>query len=209
MAKYLKETFHFLTSKHLISLFLQDLVPCYFTELYLGMVIEGFHVFKCSIQVSILFYFIFWLCCSACGILVPLPGIKPASSALEVQSLNHWTTREIPDLHSFLDPLSRTLCRWLFLLLWNTSVAFQDSTMPWIPLFFPGHLLPVCFSECLLVTVFELSPGCLSLTYKHSLKETVIYSQKPKDKYFTGSEIHVPAFPWLWTSIPTLLDVLH
>ena len=30
------------------------------------------------------------------GILVPRPGIKPAPLALEVQSLNHWTAREVP-----------------------------------------------------------------------------------------------------------------
>ena len=59
MAKYLKETFHFLTSKPLISSFLQDLVPCYFTELYLGRVIEDFHVFKWSIQVFILLFSVF------------------------------------------------------------------------------------------------------------------------------------------------------
>ena len=29
----------------------------------------------------------------ACGILVPRPGIEPA---LEIQSLNYWTTREVP-----------------------------------------------------------------------------------------------------------------
>ena len=29
-------------------------------------------------------------------ILVPQPGIKPAFTALEAQSLNHWTTREVP-----------------------------------------------------------------------------------------------------------------
>ena len=33
----------------------------------------------------------------ACGILVPQPGIKPESCpAVEAQSLNRWTTREIP-----------------------------------------------------------------------------------------------------------------
>ena len=31
-----------------------------------------------------------------CGILVPQPGIKPTSPALEAQSLNLWTTREVP-----------------------------------------------------------------------------------------------------------------
>ena len=32
----------------------------------------------------------------ACGILVPRAGIKPMSPALEAQSVNHWTTREVP-----------------------------------------------------------------------------------------------------------------
>ena len=31
-----------------------------------------------------------------CGNLVPQPGIRPAPPTLEVQSLNHWTAREIP-----------------------------------------------------------------------------------------------------------------
>ena len=34
------------------------------------------------------------------GILVPLPRIKPEPPALEVQSLNHWTTREVFIFHS-------------------------------------------------------------------------------------------------------------
>ena len=37
-----------------------------------------------------------WLCCTVCGILVPWPGIKPVSPAMEAQSLNPWTTREVP-----------------------------------------------------------------------------------------------------------------
>ena len=32
----------------------------------------------------------------ACGILALLPGMEPVPLAVEVQSLNHWTTREIP-----------------------------------------------------------------------------------------------------------------
>ena len=43
----------------------------------------------------------FWLHCTACGILVPQPGIEPTPPALEVWSLNHWTAKEV--LHySFL-----------------------------------------------------------------------------------------------------------
>ena len=36
----------------------------------------------------------FWLCHSACGILVPWPGIEPMPPAMEVWSLNHWTARK-------------------------------------------------------------------------------------------------------------------
>ena len=43
------------------------------------------------------FFLFFWLCCLACGILVPGPGIEPAPSAVKAQSPNHWTTREFPE----------------------------------------------------------------------------------------------------------------
>ena len=45
-----------------------------------------------------LFFFslIFWPCCMACGVLVPQLGIEPEPPAVEAQSLNHWTTREVP-----------------------------------------------------------------------------------------------------------------
>ena len=32
----------------------------------------------------------------AFGILVPQPGIEPAPPTMEAWSLNHWTTREVP-----------------------------------------------------------------------------------------------------------------
>ena len=41
-------------------------------------------------------FFIFWPRCAACAVLVPQPGIKPVTPAVETQSINHWTTREIP-----------------------------------------------------------------------------------------------------------------
>lgn len=41
-------------------------------------------------------FFFFWLYSVVCGILVPLPGIKPMPSAVEVWILNHWTSREVP-----------------------------------------------------------------------------------------------------------------
>ena len=42
------------------------------------------------------FMFVFWSCCVACRILVPWPVIEPPPLELEAQSLNHWTTREVP-----------------------------------------------------------------------------------------------------------------
>ena len=45
----------------------------------------------------LLFLFCFVLLhCAVCGILVPRPGIKPMPPAVEAQSLNHWTSREVP-----------------------------------------------------------------------------------------------------------------
>ena len=34
--------------------------------------------------------------CEACEILAPQPGVETALPALEAQSLNHWTVREVP-----------------------------------------------------------------------------------------------------------------
>ena len=44
-----------------------------------------------------LFFVGFWLCCVSWGILVPWPVINSMLSALDVQSVNHWTIREIPE----------------------------------------------------------------------------------------------------------------
>ena len=41
-------------------------------------------------------FFFFLLQCTACGILVPWSGIKRVPPALGAQSLNYWTTREVP-----------------------------------------------------------------------------------------------------------------
>ena len=42
------------------------------------------------------FFLIFWPHQVACGILVPQPGIEPVPPAVEAQSLNHRTAREVP-----------------------------------------------------------------------------------------------------------------
>ena len=40
-------------------------------------------------------FFTSWLCLEACGILVPPPGTEPVPPAVEAQSPNHWTIREV------------------------------------------------------------------------------------------------------------------
>ena len=43
------------------------------------------------------FFFFLLLYHTACGILVPQPGIKPVPRAVEARSLNHWTAGEVPE----------------------------------------------------------------------------------------------------------------
>ena len=48
------------------------------------------------ITTMVLYFFIFWLHCTACRILVPQPGIEPVPLAVEMWTPNHWTTGEFP-----------------------------------------------------------------------------------------------------------------
>ena len=58
----------------------------------------------------------FWPCHMAFGITAPRPGIEPEPPTLEVQSPNHWTTREFPCLRLYChaqrnhyeEPMSRS-----------------------------------------------------------------------------------------------------
>jgi len=52
-------------------------------------------------------FYLFIFCRVACGILDPQPGMKTSPLALEVWSLNHWTTREV------LAPLLLNACTFL------------------------------------------------------------------------------------------------
>ena len=76
---------------------------------YLEMVISSFLIgyFIC------LFFFLRGPNPTACGILVPQPGIRPVPPALEAQSLSHWTARKVP--HSYhLKNMSVKMLTWLF-----------------------------------------------------------------------------------------------
>ena len=58
--------------------------------------------------------FFSWPPLVACGILVPCPGIKAVPPALGVQSLNHWTTREVPCLLLILSLLFTKISKSVF-----------------------------------------------------------------------------------------------
>ena len=98
------------------------------------------------------FYFLlfnFFFCHVACGILVPWPRIEPLPFGVEVQSLNHWTAREVPQIYIFKKLLKRKKLKtsqhsdkkqvWGFVGSVyqvykdsSTSLTFSDSV--------PGHL---------------------------------------------------------------------
>ena len=52
-------------------------------------------VYVYGVQHAFKHFFMFWLCCTACEILVPLPGMD-AAPVLEAWSPNPWTTRDVP-----------------------------------------------------------------------------------------------------------------
>ena len=56
---------------------------------------SDYFIFCCWFFVFV-FLFLFWPHRGACGILVPCPEIEPMPPAVEAQSPNHWTTREVP-----------------------------------------------------------------------------------------------------------------
>ena len=71
---------------------LVDYLSCkYFLTLY------GLSFYPFLYPISPLFLFL--ALPHACRILVPQPGIEPKPPAVEAQSLNHWTSREV--LHFF------------------------------------------------------------------------------------------------------------
>ena len=58
----------------------------------------------------------------ACKILDQQKGIKPARSAMEAWSLNHWTTREVPEMATLI------VCFRLFPLLNVVTTSCQGQT---------------------------------------------------------------------------------
>ena len=92
---FLKHPFHYLSAL-IVSLWLFSLHQ---TE---GLT-PNFPAPQSSLQPK--FLLCFGSCPAACGILVPQPGIKLMSLALGAKSLNHQTTREVPQPTSYQESL--------------------------------------------------------------------------------------------------------
>ena len=60
----------------------------------------------------LLFFKKFWLRCLACRILVSQSGMKRMLFAVEAQSLNHWTAREVPSVTIRLSSLADNMETW-------------------------------------------------------------------------------------------------
>ena len=72
---------------------------------------------------TVIFFFrIFWLHCTACGILVPWLGIELLPPAVEAQSLNHWTTTRVPLTEIFTG---------IYLITNDGYMLFNDYRIKW------------------------------------------------------------------------------
>ena len=111
-SKYSRATWHDIQDLH------QDNTVCIWGIRYIQNYIKIWIIFnyiKIWVHRSSLLFF-FWL--QHAGIFVPWPGIKTAPPAVEVQSLNHWTTRKVAFFlsFSFLLLFSLLLCMFKFLI---------------------------------------------------------------------------------------------
>ena len=94
-----------------------------------------------SFSKHFIYLFIFWPCHTACGILVPWSGIEPLSPAVEVQSFNHWTAREVPTTFVLKIPiLTRFSLNFLVCLkqwenLGQEAKASQITPQRWYPIY--------------------------------------------------------------------------
>ena len=81
--------------------------------------------------VLLLLCLIFWPHFAACGILFPWPGIKPMFSALEVQSLNHWTASEVSKGVLLIIMLRWQLWTWTkWLSAWKSGIRCMAGICP-------------------------------------------------------------------------------
>ena len=120
-------------------------------------------------------FFIFWLCCVACGILDPWSGIKPPPPALTVWSLNHWATRDVPAMRSF-DPAPFTNFSWSLVFCCLTMMCLRVDFLAFVLLSFMVFML-FNFHQS-----WEIW-GFISVTFflPHSLTSSVLVSMYKLD----------------------------
>ena len=81
--------------------------------------------------------------CVVCRILAPQPGIKPMPSAVEVWGLNHWTTRELPQIVIYGDIVHSVYMHFLLLIKCKRitrHIAITDHSLPSLS-FYTSHSL--------------------------------------------------------------------
>ena len=96
-------------------------------------------------------HFFFWRHQAACGILVPQPGIEPTPPAVEAQSLNHWTAKEVPRTFFFLAALGLRCYTWAFFSCVEggySSLGCADLSLQWLLLLQITGSRCVGFSSC-------------------------------------------------------------
>ena len=83
---------------------------------------------RLKILLFFLSFFFFWSYYVTCGTLVPWPGIKPVSPAVDAQSPNHWPTREVPWLCLSQSTSCKILSPFRFLCLVPSLVSLSLQT---------------------------------------------------------------------------------
>ena len=139
-------------------------------------------------------FFFFWLSYTTCEILVPWPENEPASSAVHVQSPNHWTAREFPGYWLLL-PEGLTL-KASCVLVDRCPLRGEDTSLPGCKFFqniiqspvltcSRGSLLglprfPACCGQSCPAAHHwgsEQSPGLAAITPTSSLSAATVWKQ--------------------------------
>ena len=116
-------------------------LACFPSQLFLFL--DAYFFFFCFV--------LFWLHHAACGILVSPQGIKPEPPAVEAQSLDHWTTREVPPRCLFL--VAR--CSLVSVQVWSCQYTFIFLDSPSCIRSLAQHISP--FKGDLMATPLKVS----------------------------------------------------
>ena len=105
-------------------------------------------------------FLVFRPSCAACRILVPWPEIEPAPPALEEQSLNHWTVREVQTGSS--SKAHSGLGNYFGAVNIGLALAFPGANVTLTGHLIPGHIITISSGKCSLNAV-SLSHSVRSL----------------------------------------------